>query len=59
MLEGKNALVASVNKAAYVTAKHGLVGLTTVVALETVGSGITCNAICSCGVRTNWSSRRS
>ena len=45
-------LVASVNKAAYVTAKHGLVGLTKVVALETAGTGITCNAICPGWVRT-------
>jgi 3-hydroxybutyrate dehydrogenase len=45
-------LVASVNKAAYVSAKHGLVGLTKVVALETAGSGITCNAICPGWVRT-------
>ena len=39
-------LVASVEKAAYVAAKHGLIGLTKVVALETAGSGITCNAFC-------------
>jgi 3-hydroxybutyrate dehydrogenase len=39
-------LVASVHKAAYVAAKHGLVGLTKVVALEAAGAGITCNAIC-------------
>ena len=39
-------LVASPGKAAYVAAKHGLVGLTKVVALETASSGITCNAIC-------------
>jgi 3-hydroxybutyrate dehydrogenase len=39
-------LVASVHKAAYVTAKHGLLGLTKVVALETATSGITCNAVC-------------
>jgi 3-hydroxybutyrate dehydrogenase len=39
-------LVASREKAAYVAAKHGLVGLTKVVALETAGTGITCNAIC-------------
>ena len=39
-------LVASVCKAAYVSAKHGLVGLTKVVALETAETGITCNAIC-------------
>jgi 3-hydroxybutyrate dehydrogenase len=45
-------LVASVQKAAYVAAKHGLVGLTRVVALETAGSGITCNAICPGWTRT-------
>src|ERR1700735_2337976 len=39
-------LVASPHKAAYVTAKHGLVGLTKVVALENANAGITCNAIC-------------
>jgi 3-hydroxybutyrate dehydrogenase len=39
-------LVGSVHKAAYVAAKHGLVGLTKVVGLETAGSGVTCNAIC-------------
>ncbi len=39
-------LVASPMKAAYVAAKHGLVGLTKVTALETAGSGVTANAIC-------------
>jgi 3-hydroxybutyrate dehydrogenase len=39
-------LVASIHKAAYVTAKHGLIGLTKVVALENATNGITCNAIC-------------
>ena len=45
-------LVGSIHKSAYVAAKHGLVGLTRVVALETAGSGITCNAICPGWVRT-------
>lgn len=45
-------LVASVEKSAYVAAKHGVVGLTKVTALETAGSGITCNAICPGWVRT-------
>ena len=39
-------LVASPLKSAYVAAKHGLVGLTKTVALETAGQGVTCNAIC-------------
>jgi 3-hydroxybutyrate dehydrogenase len=39
-------LVASAQKSAYVTAKHGLVGLTKVIALENATTGITCNAIC-------------
>ena len=39
-------LVASGEKAAYVTAKHGLVGLTKVIAIEAANSGVTCNAIC-------------
>jgi 3-hydroxybutyrate dehydrogenase len=39
-------LVASAQKSAYVAAKHGIVGLTKVAALETATTGITCNAIC-------------
>ncbi|HSV81569.1 MAG TPA: 3-hydroxybutyrate dehydrogenase [Ramlibacter sp.] len=39
-------LVASAQKSAYVAAKHGLVGLTKVTALENATTGITCNAIC-------------
>ena len=39
-------LVASAEKSAYVTAKHGVVGLTKVTALENAATGITCNAIC-------------
>lgn len=38
--------VASVNKSAYVAAKHGLVGLSKVVALETAKENITCNSVC-------------
>ena len=45
-------LVASAQKAGYVAAKHGLIGLTKVVALETAGTGVTCNAICPGWVRT-------
>lgn len=39
-------LTASPFKSAYVAAKHGVVGLSKTVALETAGQGITCNAIC-------------
>lgn len=39
-------LVASVNKSAYLAAKHGLVGLSKGVALETAAQGITVNCIC-------------
>lgn len=47
-----HALVASPYKSAYVAAKHGLLGLTKVVALETAEQGITCNAICPGYVHT-------
>jgi len=47
-----HALVASPYKAAYVAAKHGMLGLTKVTALETAEDGITCNAICPGYVRT-------
>jgi 3-hydroxybutyrate dehydrogenase len=47
-----HALVASPFKSAYVAAKHGLLGLTKVVALEAAESGVTCNAICPGYVRT-------
>ena len=39
-------LVASPFKSAYVAAKHGMIGLTKVTAVETAEAGITCNAIC-------------
>src|SRR4051812_19461440 len=45
-IASSHGLVASPLKSAYVAAKHGVVGLTKVVALETATTGITCNAIC-------------
>jgi 3-hydroxybutyrate dehydrogenase len=45
-------LVASPYKSAYVAAKHGLIGLTRTVALESGDRGVTCNAICPGYVRT-------
>jgi len=47
-----HAKVASPFKAAYVSAKHGLLGLTKVVALEVAEHNITANAICPAYVRT-------
>jgi 3-hydroxybutyrate dehydrogenase len=47
-----HALVASPFKSAYVAAKHGMLGLTKVVALELAEFGITCNAVCPGYVRT-------
>lgn len=45
-------LVASPFKSAYVTAKHGIIGMTKTIALEVAGDGITCNAICPGYVNT-------
>jgi 3-hydroxybutyrate dehydrogenase len=46
-------LVASAQKSAYVAAKHAVVGMTKVIALETAQDGITCNAICPGWVLTD------
>jgi len=45
-LASVHGLVASAQKSAYVAAKHGIVGLTKVTALETAQTAVTCNAIC-------------
>ena len=45
-------LVASPYKSAYISAKHGLIGLTKTVAVEAGDRGVTCNAICPSYVRT-------
>jgi 3-hydroxybutyrate dehydrogenase len=47
-----HSLTASPDKSAYVTAKHGLAGLTKTVALETATKGITVNGICPGYVHT-------
>lgn len=39
-------LIGVANKSAYAASKHGLIGLTKVVAMETATSGVTCNAVC-------------
>jgi 3-hydroxybutyrate dehydrogenase len=43
---------ASAYKSAYVAAKHGLLGLTRVTALEGAEHGVTCNCVCPSYVRT-------
>ncbi|MDY7226360.1 3-hydroxybutyrate dehydrogenase [Hyalangium rubrum] len=45
-------LVASPYKSAYISAKHGLMGLTKTVALEAASKGVTVNAVCPSYVRT-------
>jgi len=45
-------LVASAQKVAYVAAKHGVVGMTKVAAIELANSGVTVNAICPGWVKT-------
>lgn len=52
-ISSTHGLVASVNKAPYVAAKHGIIGLTKAVALEGANNGITCNTICPGWVLTD------
>ncbi|WP_136246607.1 3-hydroxybutyrate dehydrogenase [Halomonas borealis] len=47
-----HAQVASPGKAAYISAKHGLIGLTKTAALEGGAQGITANALCPAYVKT-------
>ncbi|HEV2456801.1 MAG TPA: 3-hydroxybutyrate dehydrogenase, partial [Ktedonobacterales bacterium] len=47
-----HSLRASAFKSAYVAAKHGILGLTRVTALEAAPYGVTCNCICPSYVRT-------
>ena len=47
-----HSLVASPYKSAYVAAKHGLIGFSKVVALETADTDITINTICPSYIRT-------
>jgi 3-hydroxybutyrate dehydrogenase len=51
-------LVASPAKSAYVSAKHGLIGLTKVAALEGGELGITVNAVCPAYVKTDLAARQ-
>ena len=47
-----NGYVGSIHKGPYTAAKHGVLGLTKVVALETAETAITCNAVCPGFVKT-------
>ena len=53
-----NSMVTSPNTSAYTASKHAVMGLTRAVALETIMTGVTCNAICPGTVRTNLSEHR-
>ncbi len=50
-------LFAAADRASYITTKTALIGLTRAVALETVQSGITCNAVCPGSVNTTHSGK--
>ncbi len=51
-ISSAHGLVGSAFKSAYCTAKHGVIGMTKVIALETAETGVTCNSICPGFVRT-------
>ncbi len=51
-IESIHSLVASTYKSAYVAAKHGLLGFSKVIALETSDTDITINTICPSYVKT-------
>lgn len=51
-MSSAHGLVGNLHRAAYISAKHGLMGLTKVTALETATENITCNAICPGMVKT-------
>ena len=51
-LASAHGLIASPFKSAYVSAKHGVLGLTKTVALELAKCGITCNSVCPGYVKT-------
>jgi 3-hydroxybutyrate dehydrogenase len=53
-----NALVGTPELVCYTATKHGILGMTKVVALETIETGVTCNAICPGTVRTDMSEHR-
>lgn len=53
-----NSHVTSPNMSGYTASKHAVMGLTKAVALETIMTGVTCNAICPGTVRTNLSEHR-
>ena len=53
-----NAHVTTPNTSGYTASKHAIMGLTTAVALETIMTGVTCNAVCPGTVRTNLSEHR-
>jgi 3-hydroxybutyrate dehydrogenase len=57
-LASVHGMVASAEKSAYVAAKHGLIGLTKVTALENATTGVTCNAICPAGYSRHWFKNR-